>query len=112
MVLGRCQTIAYHDEKRGKAVQGGGPGPGVTLEESAYFAGTHKRAGEVMICPELMVRVSGEIAKNTEVASQLRKAREEARLSRQGDGQSGDAAGGARSPYLQPCTFKSQNAFL
>lgn len=56
---------------------------GMIWDEAAYFSGTHRIAGEVMINPELVEWVSKESGRDVEVAKQLRKAREEAKLARQ-----------------------------
>ncbi|CAK0807270.1 unnamed protein product, partial [Prorocentrum cordatum] len=82
VTLRRCHLIEYHYEKKGKAATGKEQGAGLSREEAAYFTGSHRLGGEVMICPELIEWVSKEIEKDASVAKQMRKAREEARLSR------------------------------
>jgi len=80
--LRRCQLIEYHYEKKSKAGASKEKGAGLSREEASYFTGSHRLGGEVMICPELVEWVSKEIEKDASVAKQMRKAREEARLSR------------------------------
>ena len=86
VIIRRCQVIEFHYEKKGK---GGNKQneqmAGVSREEAAYFSGSHRMAGEVMICPELVEWVSKEIGRDVEVTKQMRKAREEAKLSRKND---------------------------
>ena len=83
VIMRRCQVIEFHYEKKGKAQQGGkDQSAGVTRDEAAYFSGTHRLAGEVMVCPDLVDWVSKEIGRDVEVVKQMRKAREEAKLGR------------------------------
>ena len=83
VILRRCQLIEFHYEKKHKTEKGAKEQTaGVSRDEAAYFSGTHRLAGEVMICPELVEWVSKEIGRDTEVVKQMRKAREESTLSR------------------------------
>jgi hypothetical protein len=82
VILRRCQLIEYHHEKKSKNQASKEQTAGVTRDEAAYFTGLHRLAGEVMICPELVEWVSKEVSRDVEVAKQMRKAREESRLTR------------------------------
>ena len=82
VILRRCQVIEFHYEKKGKNTKEKDVPAGISREEAAYFSGTHRLAGEVMISPELVDWVTKEIGRDVEVTKQMRKAREENRLSR------------------------------
>ena len=83
VILRRCHMIEYHHEKRSKAVKDKGDTVGgLSRDEAAYFVGSHRTAGEVMVSPELVEWVSKEIGKDVEVVKQMRKAREESKLAR------------------------------
>ena len=83
VLMRRAQMIEYHHEKRTKAANAGdGKSGGVTCEEASYFSGSHKLNGEVMVTPDLLAWVGKEIERDVEVTKQMRKAREEQRLSR------------------------------
>ena len=81
VVLRRCQLIVYRHEKK-KAGEGKEQKAGLTRHEANYFSGLHRLTSDIMVCPELIEWVSKEIGKDVEVTKQMRKAREEARLSR------------------------------
>ena len=50
------------------------------LGEASVFAGTHREAGEAMVCPALLEYVATEVERDASVMEQARKAREERRL--------------------------------
>lgn len=52
VILRRCQLIGFHYEKRQHSQSGKDNTPGLTRDEAAYFSGTHRLSGEVMIAPE------------------------------------------------------------
>eukprot|EP00959_Pyramimonas_sp_CCMP1952_P242415 5067054-Pyramimonas_sp.AAC.1 len=54
VILRRCQVIEFHYEKKNKGSKANEQGQGVTRDEAAYFSGSHRLGGEVMICPELV----------------------------------------------------------
>ena len=82
VVLRRCQMIEFHHDKKSRAASSKEQTAGITRDEAAYFSGLHRLAGEVMISPELVKWVSEEVGRDVEVVKQMRKAREEARLTR------------------------------
>lgn len=82
VILRRCQLIEFHYEKRQRSQSGKDNTPGLTRDEAAYFSGSHRLSGEVMVSPELTTWVSQEISRDVEVTKQLRKAREESKLAR------------------------------
>ena len=86
VIMRRAQTIEYHHERRLKSNQAKDNPSGLSRNEAAYFVGTHKTTGEVMISPDLVEWVAKEMGKDAEIDKQLRKSREEAKLSRAGDG--------------------------
>eukprot|EP00974_Lingulodinium_polyedra_P013762 1334010-Lingulodinium_polyedra.AAC.1 len=68
ILLRRCQMIEYHYEKKAKASAAAGNEKGLTRDEAAYFVGSHRLTGEVMICPELVEFVAKEVERDTGVA--------------------------------------------
>ena len=86
VIIRRCQVIEYHYEKKraASAAKGSGNQQGLTRDEASYFSKVHRMAGEAMICPELVEWVGKELGRDVEVQKQMRKAREEAKLFRDG----------------------------
>ncbi|CAK0878632.1 unnamed protein product, partial [Prorocentrum cordatum] len=68
VVLRRCQVIEFHYEKKNKGGKANEQAQGVTRDEAAYFSGSHRLGGEVMICPELVEGVSKEIGRDVEAS--------------------------------------------
>ena len=68
---------AYLQESVGK---GKGKGTVGLYDETAFFTGTYREAGNAMVSPELLEFVGAEVGRDAGVLRQLRKAREEKRL--------------------------------
>ena len=86
VITRRCQVIEYHYEKKraASAAKESGNQQGLTRDEASYFSGVHLMAGEAMICPELVEWVGKELGRDMDAQKQMRKAREEAKLLRDG----------------------------
>ena len=88
-VLRKVQLVEYvygqeapETKKDGKAK---GRGKGGTaragmFDEASVFTGSHREAGDVMLCPELLDYVAKEVERDASVMKQVRKAREERKL--------------------------------
>lgn len=85
MTDGKKSAEGTKEEKGGGGAKGSGKGqrPGL-LEEGMIFLGQHKEFEHLMVAPDLMEWVSREVERDAAVMKQVRKAREERFLARQG----------------------------
>ena len=82
----RAQTIEFaYQERIREQQQLGGKGSRLTYEEQAVFLGV-TRSDVIMICPKMLEYVREEVQRDSELAKNLRKAREERDYLRKGAG--------------------------
>jgi hypothetical protein len=82
----RAQTIEFaYQERIREQQQMGGKGSRLTYEEQAVFLGV-TRSDVIMICPKMLDYVREEVQRDSELAKNLRKAREERDYLRKGKG--------------------------
>eukprot|EP00959_Pyramimonas_sp_CCMP1952_P188150 3934602-Pyramimonas_sp.AAC.1 len=82
VIMRRCQVIDFHYEKANKGSKANKLAQGVTRDEAACFSDSDRLGGEVTNCPGLVKWVSKEIGRDVWVTGQMKKAREENKLSR------------------------------
>ena len=88
----QVQLVEYVYYQEADNSKGKGQGKGnrdVMPEEAAVFAGTHRDYGEAMVCPELLDYVSKEVERDASIMKQVRKAREEKKLLKKGNTNTG-----------------------
>ena len=82
----RAQTIEFaYQERIREQQQLGGKGSRLTYEEQAVLLGV-TRSDVIMICPKMLEYVREEVQRDSELAKNLRKAREERDYLRKGAG--------------------------
>ena len=74
----------YEKKRAASAAKESGSQHGFARDEASYSSRVHRMAGEAMICPELVEWVGKELGCDMEAQKQMRKAREEAKLLRDG----------------------------
>lgn len=73
VILRRCQLIDSHYEKKSRAQTNKDSTPGLTSDEAAYFSGSHRLTGEIMVSPDLTAWVSQETSRSR--SSSVKRAR-------------------------------------
>ena len=82
VIFRRLQTIEYSYAERARELEAKAVGGRLSLEEQQTFGGVTRQASTLMVCPDLLDFVKGEVERDANLAKNLRKAREERELAR------------------------------
>lgn len=91
VIFRRLQTIEYAYMERAREQEAKLVGGKLSLEEQSTFGGITRAASTLMVCPELLEHVKGEVERDAQLAKNLRKAREEREHARKKKGGDKDA---------------------
>lgn len=92
VIFRRLQTIEYAYAEKVRDAESKSVGGRLSVEEQQTFGGLTRQAGTLMICPELLDYVKGEVERDASLAKNMRKAREERELARKQGKKKGDDA--------------------
>ncbi len=90
VIFRRLQTIEYAYAEKVRDAESRSVGGRLSVEEQQTFGGLTRQAGTLMICPELLDYVKGEVERDASLAKNMRKAREERELARKQGKKKGD----------------------
>lgn len=90
VIFRRLQTIEFAYMERAREQEAKAVGGKLLLEEQSTFGGLTRAAATLMICPQLLEHVRGEVERDAQLSKNLRKAREERELARKGNKKSQD----------------------
>ena len=99
VIFRRLQTIEFAYMERAREQEAKAVGGKLSLEEQSTFGGLTRAAATLMVCPQLLEHVRGEVDRDAQLSKNLRKAREERELARKNTkkGQDKDAPWGVRA---------------